>query len=280
LISYSDVESRRFETVSATSNSLILKADQTHRWLNTNTQILHSIEDNVEDLSVQQQLQTSILASHVSSHERFDGKLDVLITGMNELIMTQQSTLFSPTASKTLTSLDAEPTTSLISRPTTVSNSVAGHDHLSDFVCRCPKRQRNASPGAYHFFGIIWTSYPAHLPGCSLHNPKQRAHIAGATFKIPVRQAVPFVEAVLTWGAVPFQYTVSVRNTVPYSAPTLSIIRKLSEYLSYGNNVRTSNLGKALNITLRSLSLLFREGRARPSDADIFGRNILHVSSN
>lgn len=220
-----------------------------------------------------------MLASHVSSHERFDGKLDVLITGMNQLIMTQQSTVFPPTASKSHTSIEAASTTSLISRLTTVSDSVSGQDHLSDFICRCPKRRRNASPGAYNLFGIIWTSYPAHLPGCNLHNPKQRAHRAGATFKIPVRQAMPFVEAVLTWGAVPFQYTISIRNTVPYGAPTLSIVRKLGEYLSYGNKVSTSNLGKALNITLRSLSLLFREGRARPSDADIFDRNILHVSS-
>lgn len=262
------------------SNSLIFKTDRAHQQIHTNSQSLQSIEEGVKGLSDQQQLQTSILASHASSSEKLDAKLDMLINGMTQLIVTQQSVTASPAAtSKDWIPSDEISASALISRLSTDSSNLGKHTSLRDFVCRCPKPGRSYGIKRYPSFNAFWTSSTVHFPGCCLYNFKRKACVAGTTFKIPGRKAVSFIEAIFTWGAVPLQYRINCRNIVPNRAPAFLILVQLWIYSCSSIKCDPHNLVDALNVTLRALSLLFQGGRAGPADVESNGWNIVQVSS-
>lgn len=157
---------------------------------------------------------------------------------------------------------------------------------LSQLTCSCSQKRSRGFGNGNSLTRFFRTSVSPHSPNCPLFLPSSVVTTRGVRFHLNLFKAAYFIEMGIEYGVSRMAYNIRCRNVVnAWRSPAFQLVFELKAYLDDDKRWRDyralspRRLDAAIGLTFRSLSQIYRQGRAGIHDTDLSGRTISHVIS-
>jgi hypothetical protein len=159
-----------------------------------------------------------------------------------------------------------------------ITAPVGNQSSLRGAACHCPRQPRGFRYSEPRGITFQLGTTSKHLPGCSFYTPTQRSTKIAVKFVISRRGIRYLYEAAIRWSAGNISSHITGRNIVPDS-PAFAAVRTLGTIFRNKSTIDVArHLIDTLELTLKCIARLFRDGRVGPFDVLENGDSLFQVS--
>jgi hypothetical protein len=166
-------------------------------------------------------------------------------------------------------------------RPGSAPASFTGHSytHTQDVSCRCQKIVSAALPSGSGRLLFYWSRTPEHFPSCGLFNATRKSTTAGMIIKILRHRRGFILDMAMKCVRGGICHSVTYRNIVSSQSPASMVLTCVSRHIYGSLHGAADDIVESLDLAVKCLQWLSKEGRANLADVNQSSRTLLHVST-